>query len=110
MRTREYINSVDEAFKPWLVVHVPGADVECAFKFDRCGRYYPRDEIAACHIFGVGAHKELQNEPLDILPGCYFCHKKFDNKPIRIKHAIVELIVPGRIPALKRLIKEKAIV
>lgn len=107
MANKAYLNAVDEAFKPWTLDWPPGY-VECAFKFQGCRRKYPRNEIAACHVFAVGAHKELQNEPLDILPGCYFCHKKFDNKPIRIKHAIVESITPGRIPALKRLIKEKA--
>ena len=110
MRSKEYINAVDEAFKPWLIVHVPGADVECAFKFDGCSRYLPREEIAACHIYGAKAHSELMCEPLNILPGCLWCHAKFDSKPIRIKHAIVESIVPGRIPALKRLIKERAFV
>ncbi len=68
MRTREYVNAVDEAFKPWLLDWPPGY-VECAFKFAGCQRKFPREEIAACHIYGKGAHPELRNDPLDILPG-----------------------------------------
>jgi hypothetical protein len=109
MRSKEYIAAVDEAFKPWLLDWPPGY-VECAFKFAGCKRTFPRNEIAACHIFGKKAHPKLRNKPLNILPGCYFCHKKFDNESLRKKHAIVESIVPGRISALERLIKEKAFV
>ncbi len=106
MRTREYINAVDEAFKPWLLDWPPGY-VECAFKFAGCQKTFPRNEIAACHIYGVGAHEELRNEAANILPGCAACHRKFDGKGRAVKNAIVEAMVPGRMPALERLRKER---
>ena len=77
-----------------------------------CGKTYPRCYLTNSHIYTRGAHKELKDEPLNIIKMCSGtlenCHPKFEVMTRAEKDKLIEEKLPGRIPALKRLIKEKA--
>lgn len=77
-----------------------------------CGQTYPKFFLTDSHIYTRGAHPELKNEPLNIVRMCWGtkknCHPKFEVMTRKEKDALIEEKLPGRIEALKRLIRERA--
>jgi len=92
----EYHAAVEVAVEPYLV---DDDYCRCAF----CCQVFPINEVAPCHVFHKGGCEEMFCEPLNILPGDFVCHGKFDDKGTEARRRQIEKILPGRWEALEEL-------